>query len=147
MNGDDAMTHLSRDDAPNVAHLPFDTRSGSLVERLIFNWRWVVLVIGAIATLLLGYQASMLQVNASFEKMIPQSNSFIRNYFDNAKSLRGLGNSVRVVVENKTDNVYDPVYLKTLRDINDKIYLMPGVDRSFVKSLWMPVVRWNEVTA
>jgi predicted RND superfamily exporter protein len=147
MNGDDAMTHLSRDDAPNVAHLPFDTRSGSLVERLIFNWRWVVLVIGAIATLLLGYQASMLQVNASFEKMIPQSNSFIRNYFDNAKSLRGLGNSVRVVVENKTGNVYDPVYLKTLRDINDKIYLMPGVDRSFVKSLWMPVVRWNEVTA
>ena len=136
-----------QDTGPAQSHEKFDIKSGSLVERLIFNKRWLILVVCALLTAFFGYQATGISVNASFEKMMPQSHPFIRNYLENSKSLRGLGNSVRVVVENKTGDIYDPVYLKALRDINDKIYLMPGVDRSFMKSLWMPVVRWTEVTA
>ena len=36
---------------------PFDTRSGSFLERLLFNHRLVVVLVCAIVTGLLGYQA------------------------------------------------------------------------------------------
>src|SRR5690606_2651516 len=60
--------------------------------------------------------------------------------------LPGLGNTVRVVVENKAGDIFDPAYLEVLRKINDDLYLIPGVDRSWMKSVWMPIVRWREVT-
>src|SRR5262249_21633591 len=43
-------------------------------------------------------------------------------------------------------DIFDPDYLQALKQINDELFLTPGVDRAGVKSLWMPVVRWNEVT-
>ena len=124
----------------------FDHNSGSLLERLIFNYRaWLVAACAAI-TVIVGIAALRLEINASFENMMPQSQEFIRNYLAYANSLRGLGNSVRIVVENTKGDIYTPNYLAALRDINDEVYLIPGVDRSFVKSLWMPVVRWTEIT-
>src|SRR5262249_44330806 len=60
--------------------------------------------------------------------------------------LRGLGNAVRVVVENPSGDIFDPAYLETLKKINDELVLTPGVDRAWVKSLWTPNVRWTEVT-
>jgi predicted RND superfamily exporter protein len=92
----------------------------------------------------LGYFALNLQ--ASFERMIPSSSPYIQNYFAYREELPGLGNTVRVVVENKSGDVYDAAYLEKLRKINDALYLIPGVDRSWMKSLWMPIVRWRQVT-
>jgi predicted RND superfamily exporter protein len=124
----------------------FNAASGSVLERLIFNHRLWIVAICTVFTAVLGLAAMKSTVSASYERMMPQSSPFIRNYLDNLQSLRGLGSSVRIVVENTNGSVYDAKYLKTLRDINDRVYLIPGVDRSFVKSLWMPVVRWTEVT-
>ncbi|MFM0161156.1 MMPL family transporter [Paraburkholderia sediminicola] len=124
----------------------FESKSGSRLERLIFNHRLWIVVLCAILTAFLSFEAAKSTVSASYERMMPQSSPFIRNYLENIGSLRGLGNSLRIVVENRKGNIYDQKYLKVLRQVNDKIYVIPGVDRSFVKSLWMPVVRWTEVT-
>jgi uncharacterized protein len=141
-------------DIENVEAMPvirsrkdFDRRSGSLVERLIFNHRWMILTISALLIAFLGFEASKLTIGVSFQDMMPKSSEFIQNYLENADSLRSLGNSVRIVVENKKGSIYSPQYLRTLREINDRVYVIRGVDRAFVKSLWMPVVRWTEVTA
>jgi predicted RND superfamily exporter protein len=124
----------------------FDQGSGGLCERLIFNHRGWILAFCAIVTLMLGVMASRLTVNASFEAMMPQSHPYIRNYFDNQNDLRGLGNSIRIVVENAHGDIFDPAYLTTLARINDALFLLPGVDRAWMKSLWMPSVRWTEIT-
>ena len=124
----------------------FDRQSGNVAERFIFNNRGVALVLCLLATLVLGYFALRIHVNASFERMIPSSSPYIRNYLDHKAELPGLGNSIRIVVENKRGDIYDPAYLDTLRKINDTLYLIPGVDRSWMKSLWMPIVRWRQVT-
>jgi predicted RND superfamily exporter protein len=141
------MTHdpkalpRSRDSAP------FDTRSGSPLERIVFNHRLAMIVVCAIVTAALGYlAAARLVLNASFEKMIPQSQSYIRNYLTHQKDLRGLGNSLRVVVENVDGDIFDPHYVDVLKQINDELFLTPGVDRAWVKSMWTPSVRWTEVT-
>ncbi len=124
----------------------FNRKSGSRLERLIFNNRLIVVLLCAIATVFFGWQATNLTLNAAFEKTIPQNQPYIKNFLDHRNELRGLGNAVRVVVENKSGDIFAPAYLQALKHINDDLFLTPGVDRANVKSLWMPVVRWNEVT-
>jgi uncharacterized protein len=136
------------DEMPVVRNLQdFDTKSGTALERLIFNNRLWMVVFCTLMTFILGYFAvTKLTLNASFEKMIPQSHPYIKNYLDNQKELRGLGNAIRVVVENTEGDIFDPKYLEVLKQINDELFLMPGVDRAWMKSLWTPAVRWTEVT-
>ena len=143
------MTKFSTevDTAPVIADpRDFDQRSGSLLERLIFNYRkWVLLAV-ALITVVLAVMASRLEVNASFDKLMPQSHPYILNYFKHEKELHGLGNSLRVVVENTQGDIYDSEYLEALHKINDTLYLIRGVNRPAVKSIWMSAVRWIEVT-
>tara|TARA_R110000850_G_scaffold52732_4_gene127138 strand:+ start:27797 stop:30307 length:2511 start_codon:yes stop_codon:yes gene_type:complete len=124
----------------------FDKSSGGLFERLIFSQRILVLVVCFLVTVVLGFYATKLDVNASFERMIPVNNTYIKNYLDNKNELPGLGNNIRVVVSNKGGSIYDPEYLQVLQEVNDTLYLIPGIDRSWMRSLWMPIVRWREVT-
>ena len=125
----------------------FNQNSGTKLERLIFNNRLAVVVACVLATLLLLFgAATKLTLNASFERMIPQSQPYIKNYLDNRAELRGLGNVLRIVVENTEGDIFDPKYQETLRKISDELFLTPGVDRAWLKSLWTPGVRWTEVT-
>lgn len=124
----------------------FDRLSGNKLERLIFNNRKIVLTICLLVTLALAFKATKLAFNANFEKMIPQGHPYIKNYLTYKKELRGLGNSIKVVVENTKGTIFEPDYLELLQKINDESVLTPGVDRAWVKSIWTPAVRWTEVT-
>lgn len=139
---------LNADDAPLPASdQAFDHRSGSRLERLVFNHRRIVLAVCLVLTVVLAVVAALrLGLNASFDKMIPRSHPYIQNYLEHRSELRGLGNSLRIVVENPSGTVDDPRYLDALKKIHDELFLTPGVDRAWVKSLWAPGVRWTEVT-
>ncbi|WP_232478246.1 efflux RND transporter permease subunit [Pseudomonas alkylphenolica] len=139
--------HNASDNLQTISNLKdFNHRSGSRLERLIFNNRLLVILFCAVVTVILGWDSTRLTLNAAFEKTIPQNQPYIRNFLDNRDELKGLGNAVRVVVENRSGDIFEPAYLQALKHINDALFLTPGVDRANVKSLWMPVVRWNEVT-
>ncbi len=141
-------TDLGLDAMPVVRDVrDFDSRGGNLLERVVFNNRLAVVAVCAILTAVLGYfAATRLVLNASFERMIPQGQPSIRNYLEHKGDLRGLGNSLRIVVENEDGDIFDPRYLEALKRVSDEMALTPGVDRAWMKSLWMPAVRWTEVT-
>lgn len=124
----------------------FDHHSGSILERFIFNNRIFIVLICLLLTIFLGIHALKINITASYTSMMPQSNPFIKNYMHYSQDLHGLGNSVRIVVQDKNKTIYNKKYLALLQKINQKVYLLPGVDRSFVRSLWMPVVRWTGIT-
>ncbi|MGK9063733.1 efflux RND transporter permease subunit [Stutzerimonas chloritidismutans] len=124
----------------------FDDTSGNLLERLLFNHRLVVVVLCLLVTLVLGWKASELQLNANFEKTIPAGHPYIVNYLEHQDELRGLGNAVRIGVVSESGSIYDPAYMETLRKLNDEVFLLPGVDRAGMKSLWTPSTRWAGVT-
>ena len=121
----------------------FDQASGNILERIIFNNRLMIVIACVIVTLVLAVQASKLVVNASFEKMIPHNQPYIKNYLENKSELRGLGNSIRVIVENTDGNIFDPEYLEELKQITDELFLTPGVDRAWTKGIWMPAVPFS----
>ncbi len=133
--------------SPVIADIDlFDHGSGSRLERLLFNNRPWILLICALATLLLGWQAAQTRLNASFNRMIPTHQPFIVNYFAHYALLQGQGNAVRIAVEADRGGIITPHYLSVLQHINDEVYLFPGVDRSFMTSLWTPNTRWLQVT-
>lgn len=132
---------------PVVARLEdFDTRSGTLLERVFFNHRPWVMAVCVLLTLLLGWQATKLRLNASFEKTIPTGHPYIVNYLAHKADLGGQANALRLVVEARQGTIFDKAYLDALQKINDEIFLLPGVDRPFMKSLWTSNTRWVAVT-
>ncbi|KQW69901.1 RND family transporter [Methylibium sp. Root1272] len=132
------------DFARDVAN--FDPRSGSLVEQLLFNNRlWVMLFCVAV-TVMLTWQLGGLRMNASFDKMLPSKHPYVLNFLANRSELSGSGNQVRIAVRAATGTIFEASHLETLRKISDEVYLLPGVDRSRMKSLWTPTMRWLAVT-
>jgi predicted RND superfamily exporter protein len=118
----------------------------SFLERLIFNNRPAVILLCALVSIFLFYQASQVRPSTSFEKMIPLDHPFIQNMMEHRNDLANLGNTVRISVEAKDGDIFTKEYMETLRQINDEAFYIPGVDRSGLKSLWTPSVRWTEVT-
>ncbi len=118
----------------------------SLLERLIFNNRPVVIVLCLLVSLVLFYQALQIRPSTSFEKMIPLHHPYIEKMMEHRNDLANLGNTVRLSVEALDGDIFSKEYMETLRLINDEVFYIPGVDRSGLKSLWSPSVRWTEVT-
>ena len=141
------MTSTSPSREPVVRDLAgFDRASGSWAERLLFNHRGWVVALCVLITAVLGWQATQLRLSASFEKAIPTSHPFIANFMAHQGELQGLGNAVRIAVANPRGSIYDAAYLETLRQMNDELFLLPGVQRNGMKSLWTPSTRWTGVT-
>ena len=141
------MAHGTQYDLPVIADLvQFDDQSGSLLERLVFNHRAIVMILCALVTLVLGYQATKIQLQAGFEKTLPKGHDYVLNYQANKNALKGLGNNLRIVVAVKEGNIFTPDNLKFLETVNDEIFFIPGVDRNGMKSLFTPNTRWRMVT-
>lgn len=139
--------HVKTSPTPSIGSLgDFDSSSGSVLERALFNHRAFVVLLCLVATILLAWQATNVTLNASFEKMIPREHPYIVNYLEHRQELAGLGNAVRIAVVNPEGNIYDKNYLHTLQQLSDEVYLLPGVDRTAMKSLWTPSTRWTGVT-
>ncbi|BAP46238.1 RND family transporter [Pseudomonas sp. 21LCFQ02] len=118
----------------------------TFLERLIFNNRPTVIILCLLTTLVLVWQALQVRPSTSFEKMIPLQHPFIQNMLTHRNDLGNLGNSVRISVESLDGDIFSRDYMETLRQIHDEAFYIPGVDRSAMKSLWSPSVRWTEVT-
>ena len=137
------MANVNQDKA---ADMGFDVNSGNMLERLIFNNRAIILFLCLLVTIALGSKSFELSLGASFQKMIPTNHPYIVNYVSNKGKLTGVGNALRFAVEHKEGTIFDKEYLAVLQQITDEVFLLPGVDRSFMKSLWSPAVRWTGVT-
>jgi predicted RND superfamily exporter protein len=126
---------------------PVDPNSGNRLERLVFGYRRALLAFCLLVTVLLGWQASRIVPNASFDGMLPMNHPYLQNYLAERKKLVSQANSLRIVVEHKGNgSILDKNYLDTLRRFNDDVFLLPGVVRGQLKSLWTPSTRWTAVT-
>ncbi|CDZ93809.1 efflux RND transporter permease subunit [Pseudomonas saudiphocaensis] len=121
-------------------------KPASVLERLVFNNRPAVILICLLISVFLFYQAAQVRPSTSFEKMIPLGHSYIQNMLAHRDDLANLGNTVRISVAAKDGDIFSQEYMETLRQIHDEVFYIQGVDRSNMKSLWSPSVRWTEVT-
>ncbi len=127
-------------------HYLLTPKAEPFLERLIFNNRPIILVAFLLLTVFFGYHMSKIKPDASFERLIPLEHPYIQNMLRYRSDLENLGNAVRIAVAVKNGDIFNDEYMSVLKEINDEIFFLPGVDRSRVKSVWTPNVRWVEVT-
>lgn len=116
------------------------------LERLLFARRGLFLVVLLLLTAFLAYSASKVGLDSRSEKYIPLKHQYIENHMRHANDLSSGLNNIKIVVANKSGDIFNAKYMETLRQINDEVFYIKGADRSKLKSMWTPNVRWTEVT-
>ncbi|MBI1212435.1 MAG: MMPL family transporter [Alphaproteobacteria bacterium] len=115
------------------------------LETIFFRGRVLVLAAIAVATVILGFEATKIHLDAGFYKGLPSNHPYIQTFNEYKDRLFG-SNRVIVVLENTKGTIWNNEFLKTLNNITQDIFFLPGVDRRTVTSLWTPNTRILEIT-
>src|SRR6187549_3077402 len=114
------------------------------VSGVIFGYRKLWLVAFAIVTVLFAASASRLAVDAGFNKMVPLKHPYMQVYRDYEKVFGG-ANRVAIALVQKDGDIFNKEYMAKLKALTDDVFLLNGVDRPSVKSLFTPNTRFIEV--
>lgn len=117
-----------------------------MMERLIFNRRPLWLVLIAILTCYFAFETARIKVDARFEKMLPMSHEYLQNMFSRLDDLTQKGLSFKIAIENTQGDIFDKEYLQVVQEVHDKVFYINGVDKTTLRSMWAPSVRWLAVT-
>jgi predicted RND superfamily exporter protein len=115
------------------------------IENFIFGLRAPILILLLAFTLVMGFFASQLRMDAGFTKMLPIGHSYIETFFEYSESFGG-GNRILVVLENKEGDIFERDFLYKLNNITQDLFYIPGIARHTVTSLWTPNTRFIAVT-
>jgi len=116
----------------------------SKLEALIFgNRRWVIGIF-VIMTLFMAYRASLLRIDAGFTKHLPLKHEYMKTYVQYQQEFGG-ANRVVIAIMTKGGEIFTPAFFDVLRRVTDEVFFIPGIDRTQVKSLFTPNVRFTEV--
>ncbi len=114
------------------------------VSDFVFGNRRKLLVLFTAMTLLFAASASRLVVDAGFNKMVPLSHPYMKVYRGYEKVF-GSANRVAVAIVQKDGDIFNKEYMEKLKALTDDVFLLNGVDRPSVKSLFTPNTRFIEV--
>ncbi|KZZ51083.1 RND transporter [Thalassolituus sp. HI0120] len=127
-------------------HFILTPQAEPMLERLFFNNRFLVLLILTALTAVFAYGLTKVKLDSSIEKYIPLNHEYIQNFLVHKDSMKSGVANVKISVESTQGEIFTKEYMETLSKINDEVFFVKGVDRSSMKSLWTPNVRWTEVT-
>ncbi|QBG34694.1 efflux RND transporter permease subunit [Litorilituus sediminis] len=119
----------------------------SLANRIevgLFRHRLFVLVMFALASAFLLFQASQIKLDAAFTKNIPLNHSYMKTYLKHRANFGG-ANNILISVCDREGDIFNAEFFDALKGVHDKLFFIPGVDRIQVKSLFSPSTRFVEV--
>ena len=114
------------------------------VSAVVFGYRKVWLIVFAILTALFAISASRLAVDAGFNKMVPLKHPYMQVYRDYEKVF-GSANRIVIALVQKDGDIFNKEFMQKLKALTDDVFLLNGVDRPSVKSLFTPNTRFIEV--
>ncbi|HFS0752194.1 RND family transporter [Pseudomonas aeruginosa] len=117
----------------------------SYVEGVLFRHRRLVLASLAVFTLIMGWFAVQLRMDAGFEKQLPVGHEYIETFEAYRNDLMG-ANRLTIVVKARGDGIWSAPGLRRLYDVTQAVTFLPGISRSSVRSLWTPNAFVNEIT-
>lgn len=116
-----------------------------IVEPLIFGRRLVTLGLMIAITVFLGYRASLTKIDAGWIKTVPLQHEYMKTFTKYYNDFGG-ANTLLIDLQEKQGDIYNAKFLDTLQKVTNDVFLMPGVDRERVMSMFTPNVRYVEVT-
>ncbi|HEX4598727.1 MAG TPA: MMPL family transporter [Burkholderiaceae bacterium] len=105
------------------------------LERFAFGQRVLVLAVLAVFTLVMGFFALKLRMEAGFEKQMPVGHEYIKTFNQYRNQLFG-ANRLTIAVRAVDGKIWTKEGLTRLYEVTQAISSMPNVDRLGVQSLW-----------
>src|SRR5205823_12723467 len=106
--------------------------------------RTLWLAVFGVLTLLFAASASRLAVDAGFNKMVPLKHPYMQVYREYEKVFGG-ANRVAIALMQSEGDIFTKPYMAKLKALTDDVFLLNGIDRPSVKSLFTPNTRFIEV--
>jgi predicted RND superfamily exporter protein len=114
------------------------------IKQKVFGCRALILVLFAVGTVSLGYQATHLRINAGLEKRLPHAHPYMSTFLQYRDAFGG-ADRLLIAVRARDGDIFTPDFFDTLEQVTDAVFFLPGIDRSSVRSLFTPNVRFVEI--
>ena len=115
------------------------------IENWFFKFRFWVLASFVLLTIIMGYFAVQIRMDAGFYKQLPSSHPFVKTYYEYQDDLAGT-NSITVALRTTEDDIFNKEYFSKLFELNQRIRYLPGVNQGTMQSLWTSNVKVMRVT-
>ncbi len=121
-----------------------DSTSIARLEQFVFSHRaWVIGTV-CLVTVLMAWSATKLRIDAGFAKLLPLQHEYMKNFVKYREEFGG-ANRILIAIMSRDGDMFTPEFFNALKQVTDEVFFLPGVDRSRVKSLFTPNVRYTEV--
>ena len=107
----------------------------NFLEKAVFRHRLMMVI---------GFKATQIQLDASFNKNIPLNHDYMKVYLKHEKQFGG-ANSILISVCDDSGDIFNPEFFTQLKAVHDQLYFIPGVNRPLVNSIFSPSARFVEV--
>lgn len=115
-----------------------------IAEKIVFGNRPLILLLFGVMTLVMGFYASQLRVDAGFKKQIPLQHEYMQTFLQYEREFGG-ANRVLVAVMANDGDMFDQKFFATLEDVTREVTAIDETDDARVRSLFTPNVRFVEV--
>ncbi|MBE2243451.1 MAG: MMPL family transporter [Burkholderiaceae bacterium] len=129
--------------APSATAPPL--RSLDRIEAALFRRRGAILAALTLLTIVMGWFAAQLRMDAGFDKQMPIGHEYIETFKTYRNDLIG-ANRLTVVVHARNGTIWTAAGLKRLYEVTQAVMFLPYVSRGSVTSLWTPNAFVNEIT-
>ena len=114
------------------------------IERFLFGRRALVLTAFALITLVMGWYAAQLRVDAGFFKLVPLKHEYMQTFLKHREAF-GDADRVVIAITAREGDMFTAGFFEVLRQVTDAMFFLPGIDRTQVYSILTPNVRYIEV--
>lgn len=121
------------------------TRMISRLANLIFRLRKPILAVLLVFTVVMGFFALKLRMDAGFEKQMPIGHEYIQTFQKYRDDVLG-ANRLNIVVKARKGTIWNKEALTRLYEVTQAVMFLPNVSRLGVQSLWTPNSFVNEIT-
>ena len=114
------------------------------IEGWLFGRRVLVLAAFALVTIVMGWYAAQLRVDAGFFKLVPLKHEYMQTFLKHRDEFGG-ADRVVIALMAREDDMFTPEFFTVLKQVTDAMFFLPGIDRTQVSSVLTPNVRYIEV--
>lgn len=127
----------------------YNTQTQSLVDRiarLLIRERKRFGFLFIAMTILYGVSAMQTRFDPGFNKLIPLKHDYMQAFLDHGSKFTGANRIMVSLQWTGEGDIYNADFMAKLRKATDEVFFTPGINRSTVRSLFTPEVRYIEIT-